>query len=281
MEETDKRKKREISEIQSSYIQDIKKLLNNAKEESGLSSDRLCEILERTYDFNINKGSLDKLFNTDDPNVNFVCMMAVCKFFGFDFNALLAPDAVENADGNIEVENYRHIAVLVNAEVSKNEVKQSGSRATRDTFLQSVAKTRKKFPILDDEGYLGEFKGFILSPPQNEILNSFNLTLDKDERGVMRARAVRAVADRRPIYLSGVPLLANAYNAVLMFLTDENNNGEFYFLAFGFKKYRSEAGLIYRKGLAVTGETFGSASVISQNFLMFRNDIKPEDTVMS
>ena len=57
-----------------------------------------------------------------------------------------------------------------------------------------------------------------------------------------------------------------------MFLTEETGTGEFYFLAFGFKKYCSDEGLIYRKGLAVTGESFNSAAIVSQNFLVFKND---------
>lgn len=62
-----------------------------------------------------------------------------------------------------------------------------------------------------------------------------------------------------------------------MFLTEETGTGEFYFLAFGFKKYCSDEGLIYRKGLAVTGESFNSAAIVSQNFLVFKNDLGPQD----
>lgn len=266
-----------MSKTQLLYVKQIKEWLNRALGECGLKEPQLLEMLERTYGFNINKGTLHKLFDISNPNVDFFCMMAVCKFFGFEFNDLLAPAAVVNENGNVEVENYRHIAEKVKAKTAELEKVQFVEKKERDAFWQSIAKTRKKFPVLEDEGYLGSFKGFITSPTKKGPMKRFNLTMEKDERGVMHAKAARTVNARNTLYFSGVPLLARAYNAVIMFLTDEKDTGEFYFLAFGFKKYRSDEGLIYRKGLAVTGETYGSAAIVSQNFLIFKNDLRPED----
>lgn len=204
-------------------------------------------------------------------------MMAVCRFFGFEFDDLLTPPAVENENGIREVENYRHIAKMVQAKAAELEESQSTQKKEGDAFWQSIAKTREKFPILYDEGYVGDFKGFITSPTKKGPIKRFDLTMRKDDQGIMHARVARTVNAHNTLYFSGVPLLAQAYNAVIMFLTEEKGTGEFYFLAFGFKKYRSDEGLIYREGLAVTGETFGSAAIVSQNFLMFKNDLKPED----
>lgn len=275
MGETEKRKKREKSEAQLLYVKQIKEWLNLALGECGLKEPQLLEMLERTYGFNINKGTLHNLFDISNPNVDFFCMMAVCKFFGFD--DLLAPVAIVNENGTVEVENYRHIAEKIEAEATELQKTVFVEKRESDAFWQSIAKTRKKFPVLKDEGYIGDFKGFITSPTKNGSVKRFDLAMEKDELGVMHARATRTVNDGNTLSFCGVPLLARAYNAVIMFLTDEKGTGEFYFLAFGFKKYRSDEGLIYRKGLAITGETFGSAAIVSQNFLIFKNDLRLED----
>lgn len=277
MGETEKRKKREKSEAQLLYVKQIKEWLNRALGECGLKEPQLLEMLERTYGFNINKGTLHNLFDISNPNVDFFCIMAVCKFFGFEFDDLLAPAVMVNENGTEEVENYRHIAEKIAAEAAELQKTVFVEKKKIDAFWQSIAKTRKKFPVLKDEGYIGDFKGFITSPTKNGSVKHFDLAMKKDEHGVMHARATRTVNDGNMLSFSGVPLLARAYNAVIMFLTDEKGTGEFYFLAFGFKKYRSDEGLIYRKGLAITGETFGSAAIVSQNFLIFKNDLRPED----
>lgn len=280
--ETEQRRKREISETQRLYVKQIKDWLGRALFECGLNEHQLLEMLERTYGFNINKGTLHSLFDTNYPNVDFFCMMAVCKFFGFEFNDLLAPEAISYEDGTAEVENFRHIAERINAKADDLGKRQPAERMENDAFWQSIAETRRKFPVLEDEGYVGDFKGFITSPTKNSQVRRFDLTMKKDEQGVMHARVARAVSSiegrkMTPLYFSGVPLFARAYNAVIMFLTDEKGTGEFYFLAFGFKKYRSEDGLIYRKGLAVTGETFSGGAIVSQNFLMFKNELRIAD----
>lgn len=204
-------------------------------------------------------------------------MMAVCKFFGFEFDSLLAPPATIDENGIAETENYRHIAERIQAKTTESEKIQFFKKMENDAFWQSIAKTRRKFPVLEDEGYTGDFKGFITSPTMRGSTKPFELTMKKDDYRVMHARAARPVNAHKTLYFSGVPLLARAYNAVIMFLTEEKGTGEFYFLAFGFKRYRSDEGLIYRKGLAITGETFNSAAIVSQNFLLFKNDLRPDD----
>lgn len=57
MGETEKRKKREKSEAQLLYVKQIKEWLNRALGECGLKEPQLLEMLERTYGFNINKGT--------------------------------------------------------------------------------------------------------------------------------------------------------------------------------------------------------------------------------
>ena len=57
-------------------------------------------------------------------------------------------------------------------------------------------------------------------------------------------------------------------------MTDLKAKGEFYFLAFGFQQYRTdEDGLVFRQGLAVTGESLGKGSILAQNFVLFNTDL--------
>lgn len=70
MTEDENRKKRERSEEQLFYVKRIKEWINRALGECGLKEPQLLDLLERTYGFNINKGTLHGLFDINNPNVN-------------------------------------------------------------------------------------------------------------------------------------------------------------------------------------------------------------------
>ena len=153
-------------------------------------------------------------------------------------------------------------------------------------FVEIFKSVQSKFPVLKDDGNTGEFVGYIMPPTKGDSDKeepcSFNLKLEKDQSGTMRATAVREVLNKNrnkadKLTYTGVPLLAKAYKAVIMFLTDEKNSGEFYFLSFGFEKYRTQDGLVFRQGLAVTGEAYNRATLVSQNFLLFEHSLREAD----
>lgn len=257
---------------QYEYIIGVKKVLNDVLAESKLNVTQLAEILTNTYGFNINKGTLRSLFNPNE-NLNYACLVTVCKYFGLDFNDLLAPKVVEG-----KVERFAHIGSKLK-EASKHSVEED---SMNDAFWKSIAATREKFPVLEADEYTGEFHGYIVPPTGKYRIRRFTLTLEKDNDGIMHATMIRYTSGQRhhnptKLVFKGVPLLARAYNAVIMFLTSEDKKGEFYFLAFGFEAYRKNQRLIYRQGLAVTGEGLGRSSVIAQSFILFERELSDED----
>ena len=118
-----------------------------------------------------------------------------------------------------------------------------------------------------------------MAPTTNGDMNRFNLTIEKEEDGSVHAKLVRKGISkaRHKFEYQGVPYYSKAYKAILLFMTDVKAKGEFYFLSFGFQQYRTDEGLIFRQGLAVTGETLGSGSIVAQNFVLFNSEISKEN----
>lgn len=87
--ETDGRKKREVSEEQRAFIERVKRELDKHFTESKLNKSQLLSMLEETYGFPINKGTLDNLFNYDNPNIDFICFVTVCHFLGININGMM------------------------------------------------------------------------------------------------------------------------------------------------------------------------------------------------
>lgn len=274
--ETDGRKKREVPEEQRAFIERVKRELDEHFTESKLNKSQLLSMLEETYGFPINKGTLDNLFKYDNPNIDFICFVTVCHFFGININGMMT----------LPILTAKHLRYTGEGkELEKKSVlPQASSARERDPFFESVQAVRQKFPVLKDEGYVGEFKGFIMPPTtSNDSISDFDLTMKKDEDGVMRATVVRTTSyysskarkmkTEKFIY-HGVPVFAKKYKAVLLFLTEETANGEFYLLSFGFEEYRTDEGLVFRQGLSLTGEAFGRGSLVAQNFLIFNKPIE-------
>ena len=264
-------KKREIPDPQMDYIIRIKNQLYKAFGASRLSLTQLQEILEQNYRFNINKGTLANLFDVNNMNIDYACLVTACKFFGFDFKEFLEPDLMVNGQ-ELFTNNAKIAEKLTEEEQRKAEI-------IDHPFLASMDPVKEKFTILQDEGYMGDFEGFIMAPTTNGDMNRFDLTIEKEEDGSVHAKLVRKGISkaRHKFEYQGVPYYSKAYKAILLFMTDVKAKGEFYFLSFGFQQYRTDEGLIFRQGLAVTGETLGSGSIVAQNFVLFNSDISKEN----
>lgn len=278
MGNTNGRRKRDATTEQLEYVYRVKETLSRAFGESKLSKPQLLEMLEATYGFNINKGTLDNLFRLDNPNIDYACLVTVADFFGCDLKALLTPKIKDSSF-------LRHKSA---AEKSAAKAGVAVNKTENDPFFESISGIRSKFPVLEDDGYTGEFVGFILPPTtSNDSISQFDLTMKKDEDGVMKAKVVRTTTyyssktrtmRTEQFVYHGVPLYAKKYKAVLIFMTDEKAKGEFYFLSFGFEEYRTDEGLVFRQGLSVTGQAIGRGTLVAQNFLVFNKPI--EDTKM-
>ncbi|MCR5703597.1 MAG: hypothetical protein K6G85_03150 [Eubacterium sp.] len=252
-----------IPNIQTEYLKRIKAQLRTAFFESRYSYTQLQAILEERYGFNINKGTLQDLFNPDSNSLNYACLVTTCDFFGLDFNKLLQPKLLKATD------SPSHKTTKSSA--------HSGDFSNIEPFLESIQAVNKKFSVLRDDGYMQSFKGYVVAPTKSNSIEKFDLTLYKDDNGVAHAKLIRSSKNGDSCFkYEGIPYYSKAYQAVLIFLTDKQAKGEFYFLSFGFQEYRSNDGLQFRQGLAITGASLHSGTMVSQNFLLFSHPLSPE-----
>ena len=253
-----------ISDTQAAYIRRVKEALNRELGSRKYSYSQLLSILEERYDFRINKGTLRELFNVSSSSMNYACLITVCAFFGLNLNEFLVPEVINDIGGTVTSSRRRP------------EKKRPDSIAP---FLKSLEPVSGKFSVLRDESYMGDFRGYISTPTRKDAIEEFNLSLYKDPDQIAHARLVRRSSSKRSVSYEyvGIPYHSKAYQSVLIFLTDTKGKGEFYFLTFGFRQYRSEEGLLFRQGLAVTGESLRSGSMVSQNFVLIKNGLSEED----
>ena len=245
------------------YIKRIKEELNHALFASKYTYTQLQEILEERYGFSINKGTLRDLFDVNNSNLNYACLVTTCKFFGFDFNKLLMPETISDND------NYFSIN-------TNTETRMKLKHNNMQPFIENLKSVNSKFTVLRDDGYMNKFKGYIIAPAKSNTMDEFNLTMYKDDEGIAHAKLIRrSISNQKKEYFeyTGIPYHSKAYQTVLIFLVDTKAKGEFYFLSFGFQQYRGSEGLIFRQGLAITGEALRSGTMVAQNFVLFNNDI--------
>lgn len=263
-------KKREANDIQLQYVKEIKRRLNKALEASKLSPTQLKVKLEEKYGFNINKNTLQVLFDESKPNMDYACLVTTCAYFDFNYDKLLKPESL------IDEEEYEGLGEKASKLVELE--KELEANKPTDPFLRSMYGVKNKFTILRDEGYMGEYKGFIFAPTRRGGICEFDLSIQKDSEGNAYAKLVRKDASKKNRYeYQGIPYYSKAYKIILIFMTDVKAIGEFYLLSFGFHKYRTDnEGLIFRQGLAVTGKSLGSESVVAQNFVLIDCELSGE-----
>ena len=252
-----------ITDTQLDYIRRIKKELNRALSASKYNYSQLQDFLESKYDFNINKGTLRDLFDESNTSLNYACLVTTCKFFGFDFNKLLEPETISE-DEDDSPATSRH---------SGQKKKKSNNILP---FIESMKSVNSKFTVLRDDSYMCSFKGYIVAPTKSSSIDDFNLSLYKDNEGTAHAKLIRRSTSKQKndcFEYSGIPYHSKAYQSVLIFLTDTEAKGEFYFLSFGFQQYRNEEGLIFRQGLAITGESLRSGTMVAQNFVLLNHEL--------
>lgn len=263
--------RKELEEAQLEYVRQVKSSLAAALGASSLNVTQLAVILHDTYGFNINKGTLKTLFDINNSNMDYACLVTVSRFFGFDFNELLRPEILED----------RNEYFTDKAKVAKRlllEKEEETNRPKDNPFMESLRTVKSKFTLLEDEGYMGDFHGFIVSPSKSsDSISEFKLSIWKED-GVSYAKFIRksnGKQKKEKFEYTGSPYYSKAYKAVLLFLTDKTK-GEFYFLSFGFQQYRTEEGLLFRQGLAVTGESLGVGALVAQNFVLTGTDISKD-----
>lgn len=257
---------RDLPEPQMDYIRRVKEELNRVLYASKYTYTQLQGILEERYGFSINKGTLRDLFDVNNTNLNYACLITTCKFFGFDFNKLLAPETISDNDDYFSIN-------------TKNATIKKWKHNNSHPFIESLKSVNSKFTVLRDDGYMNEFKGYVIAPARSNSIDEFNLTMYKDDDGIAHAELVRrSISKQKNEYFeyTGIPYHSKAYQSVLIFLVDTKAKGEFYFLSFGFQEYRGSEGLIFRQGLAITGESLRSGTMIAQNFILVNNDIAPD-----
>lgn len=256
-----------LSEHQIAYIKRIKEELNLALGSSKYTYTQLQGLLESRYGFKINKGTLRDLFNVNSTSMNYACLITTCKFFGFDFNEFLMPDEIEDKNEYFSL----------NTKYEKNR-KSIGFYP----LIESLTGVEDKFTILRDDGYMCDFEGYIITPSDSNSIDKFDLSMYKDADGIAHAKLVRhsiSNTKNEKFEFEGIPYHSKAYQSVLIFLTDSKASGEFYFLSFGFQQYRNEEGLLFRQGLAVTGKSLRSGSMISQNFILLTHDLAEQNRI--
>ena len=148
-----------LSNSQLAYVKRIKEELNLALGASKYTYTQLQGLLESRYGFKINKGTLRDLFDVNSPNMNYACLITTYKFFGFDFNEFLMPDEIE--------EDNEYFSL--NAKYAKNK-RSPGFYP----LIESLASVEDKFTILRDDGYMCDYKGYIITPSDSNSIDEFD-----------------------------------------------------------------------------------------------------------
>lgn len=279
-----KKTKRELEPERIEYIGRVKTALNNAfeeaKEKYGLSKTGLRKKLEETYGLRISQQTLDNLFRHSSKSMDFACLMTVCRFFGFDLNKVLNLEPIE---GKKEEYKYRTCADSELRAVDCPDLEGIGSEACADIpFSRSVDSVKDKFLLLNDPDYEGTFYGYT-APSENskKSPNIFELRIERNkDTGVIEAELTteRAYEDsnvkgkNRYVY-RGIPVFVKRYLAVVLFLLNEDNSGDFLQIAFSYEEYTNDLGLIFRHGILLTGESINGASLSTQSILLFNKKV--------
>ena len=268
------------------YVEGVKRALNDALDEAAkkekLTKKELLEKLQETYGFKLTKQTLNNLFSFKNNSLDYACLVTVCRFFGFDFNKILAPKPIKGAK-----EEFRRYASsdLRAADCPDFNGADSGTYADVP-FVDCMSDVKDKFLVLNDTDYMGVFYGYTAPTDGAKTTpNMFTLTIEPDsDTGVVSATLTteKAYEDsdkkgKSKNTYHGIPVFVKRYLAVLLFMVNDNNSGGFVQLSFSYEEYPDELGLIYRHGILMTGESINGASLSTQSFLLFNKKVSSKN----
>lgn len=268
--------------LRTDYIEriqtNLQKAYKEAKKKYGLSEYKLRILIKEIYGFRLSHQTIHNILNVNHTSMDYACLITLCDFFGFDMNKFLLPDLAGKP-----LEKFRSIAPL---EYRKQEyVEMDASDETlcaEKPFVDSISEVKEKFLVLNDERYTGTFYGYTAPTGESKKTpNEFVLKIKKKRStGEMSATmtfettyVTSKKSGKSKRTYQGIPVYVDSCPAVIFFLVDKKNNGEFIQLSFSYEDFPNEFGLLFRHGVVLTGERPGSASLCSKSCLVFNKKI--------
>lgn len=196
--------------------------------------------------FTVSYNTLNEMLSESrtDTTPNLHLVLALCRYWHLDYATILAP-----------------------AEITKKPVPAENAL---------IAKTE----VLDDDGYSGNFYGYMYTKNVKRIeIVEFELLIDPSGDSTIATLTVYNNTDKvdgdtldyKTVYV-GTPLLLSKKNIVAMTLVDDT--GAFYSFYLDYRHYNIDK-LYYRKGIAVTTESESDKPLLN-NFVLFQKKVSEE-----
>ncbi len=263
----------------------IKDAFDAATNEAGLTVNDLYNKLKK-YRFSFAKGTLRNVLGiSGDPNnsLDLECLVALCRFFGLDMNKLLSLGDIKDEDCSYHKYAPEEYRVPDNAD----ERDGNGRLYADMPFVKSLSKVRKKFGVLDDEGYSGTFYCYTAYKDKSRITPiMYVLSMNRNPDTKMTSAVLyEAENDNGKIKAKenqsyhGVPVYVKAHSIIILFMSKDDNRGEFLQLAFSYENYTDGRGLIFRHGILLTAEKASKQTVVTQSFVLFNRMIEENDYI--
>lgn len=273
--------------IREEFIRQVKEELitarNNANKKGYMSFKKLANEIKDTYSFEIDSRTLQNLFMNNEKantNLDYACLVTVCRYYGLDLNKLLKPRAINKE------EKYRDSAspefrVIENLK----EIDNDGWFYADEPFLRSMLPARENFVILKDEGYINTFYGYRASeePSKNKVFK-FKLEIKKDGNDIYKAEMITYLFKKKKgsneyeqinESYHGVPVLDKKCRVILLFLVNDKT-GEFCQLSFPYEIYGEKFNLICSQGVMLSAEKNKDGIIRTQNVWLFNKDLPKE-----
>lgn len=283
--ENSQKKEVKVRNDRKELVDKIRGQLNKAfcaaRDKEGLSENGLYEELKDIYGFEINKSTFRNVLGSyvTSYDLDSTCLLALCRYFGFDLNKLLMPDPLDG-----KKEKYRKYAAAEYRIVDYLETSGSRRKISADIpFVKSLENVRNKFLVLADDDYAGKYYCYTAYKDKSrDMPNEFVLSIERDaETKLMKATLTMDGTyndeDASDSYsYHGVPVFIKAYRTVMLFMIKDDNSGEFLQMSFSYAKYNDGRGLVFRHGFLLTGEKPDEPSISTQSFLLFNKKISAD-----
>ena len=196
--------------------------------------------------FTVSYNTLNKMLTEfrDDTTPNLHLVLALCRYWHLDYATILAP-----------------------AEMDKKAIPSADAL---------VAKTE----ILNDEGYMGTFCGYMYTKNIKRMdIVEFDLEIEPSGDSTIATLTIYNITERvngdpldyKSVYV-GTPLLLTKKGIIAMTLVDDV--GAFYSFYLDYRHYKIDK-LYYRKGIAVTTESETDKPLLN-NFVLFQQSVKKQ-----